>query len=614
MDPADEEALSVPADEEAVSDPAAGSAPSDLAGDPVSSDHADEPAANDSPGHPPVREPGNAPADDSAPSWPLSPLSSSPSPPPGPLSSSPAPQPRFEPRQSPWGRPRDQRGFPPGAWQPAGTGQTGAPRHAAPGPPDVPPGTSAHRDISHPAPRHAAGAPAGPWHGPSEPGWMADRPAGHPATEDVATRHPPTEYPALPQTAVRRGPRRRRGRRRALGIALSIVVIGLVGVGSFVLATGRTDEVLAARGNQTPTPAASAAGTVTYGAFAGYPGPQRPGVPPPALESIAAANGEQVAVGTADGYPAIWRRGQGSSWSLASGAADGVLFGRPGIEGLTAVTHGPAGWLAVGNVVSGAPQGHPVVVTSPDGATWQAADGGFAFAVNNSYAYGAAAGPTAYVIVGKRITDAGRVVAATWWSAGLSGWTRGGNGGLDGRLMPSAILAVAAGPNGFIAVGSHGSDPAVWSSPNGRSWIVKSAPKPAGASSAVLSQIAVNGTRVVAAGDAVTSSGTVPFVEASADGGGHWQEVSLPGGHAAVTALTASGAGFTASGQSGPPGDHAAVVWMSGTGTAWVLASTIGRGVQEITGMTAAGNTVTGVGYAVTRLGEHPVLWTAPAP
>ena len=392
-------------------------------------------------------------------------------------------------------------------------------------------------------------------------------------------------------------------------------MIGVIGVGSFKLATSRTNESLAARGNQSPAPGASAAGTVTDGGFAGYPGQQRPGAPPLALNSIAAADGEQVAVGSSNGYPAVWRRGAGGSWTLARGAAGGVLYGRPGIETLTAVTHGPAGWLAAGYVVSGAPGQHPVVVTSADGTTWQAADGGFAFAVNRAYPAGAAAGPAGYVIVGKRITDAGSVVAATWWSTGLSGWTRGGNGGLDGRLMPSAILAVAAGPNGFIAVGSHGSDPAVWSSPNGSGWNVQSVPMPAGASSAVLGQIAVNGTRMVATGDAVTSSGTVPFAEASADGGGHWQEVSLsaPGGHATVTALTASGAGFTAAGQYGPPANHAAVVWMSGSGTVW-LATPVGRGVQEITGLTSEDNTVTGVGYAGTGSGEHPIVWTAPAP
>jgi hypothetical protein len=392
-------------------------------------------------------------------------------------------------------------------------------------------------------------------------------------------------------------------------------VIALVGVGSFVFATRRGNELLAARGNQSPAPGAPA-GTVTGGGFTGYPGQQRPGAPPLALNCIAAAAGEQVAVGSADGYPAIWRQERGGPWTLARGAAAGVLLGRPGIETLTAVTHGPAGWLAVGNVVSGAPQDHPVVVTSADGATWQAADGGFAFAVDNAYAYGAAAGPAGYVIVGKRITDSKRVVAATWWSTGLSGWTRGGNGGLDGRLTPSAMLAVAAGPNGFIAVGSHGSDPAVWSSQNGHGWTAQSVPEPAGASSAVLGQVAVNGTRVVATGDAVTRSGTVPFADVSADGGDHWQQVSLPvpGGHATVTALTASGAGFTASGQSGPPADHAAMVWMSGSGAVWRPASTVGRGVQEITALTSADNAVTGVGYTGTSPAEHPILWTAPDP
>ena len=53
-----------------------------------------------------------------------------------------------------------------------------------------------------------------------------------------------------------------------------------------------------------------------------------------------------LAVGTADGHPAIWRRASNGSWTLESAAA---LSAVAGSAGLASVAHGPAGWIAVGN-------------------------------------------------------------------------------------------------------------------------------------------------------------------------------------------------------------------------------------------------------------------------
>jgi hypothetical protein len=452
------------------------------------------------------------------------------------------------------------------------------------------------------------------------------------------------EYPTPSSVRVRGGSRPRRTaqrkpeRRGRVWFVLPVVAITAIGFGAVKLLDGRPNTTLVPQSDQASrTPAASApatnapaarapaasapatsAGTTAFTTFAAYPGQQSRNGGRLAISSVAAADGEQLAAGGADGYPAIWRRGSGTSWSLADGTANGVLAGRPGIETMTAVAHGEAGWLAVGDVVSGAQQ-HPVVVTSADGATWQAADGAPAFGADGLYTYGAAAGQGGYVVVGEQVAG-NRVIAATWHSAGLGTWTRGDNGGLDGRLKPSALFAVTAGPGKFIAVGGHGTDPAVWTSSDGQQWTEMDLPLPAGATNAALRQVAAQGTRVVATGNAVTGKKTVPFAEVSMDGGTSWQGVTLssPGTRVVVTALTASGTGFVAAGQAGQSGDPVAVVWTSADGKNWTAAKQVpgpsGDKVREISGLTSAGGMVTGVGVAATQLGERPVIYTAPTP
>src|SRR5439155_1656779 len=83
--------------------------------------------------------------------------------------------------------------------------------------------------------------------------------------------------------------------------------------------------------------------------------------------STAVAGGMQIAVGSANGYPAVWRRTPAGAWTLVSSL--GLVAADPHLRALTSVTHGPAGWLA-----AGAPG--PVVLTSADGEVWGAAGPG----------------------------------------------------------------------------------------------------------------------------------------------------------------------------------------------------------------------------------------------
>jgi hypothetical protein len=354
-----------------------------------------------------------------------------------------------------------------------------------------------------------------------------------------------------------------------------------------------------------------------------------------AVNAIAADNGgTQVAVGGANGYPAAWVSADGgSSWTPAAGATQAV-FDRPGVQQLTGVTHGPAGWLAVGGVIAGTAQ-HPVVLASTAGRSWQAADGEAAFGGPGLVTEQAAAGPGGYVIVGYQDVAAtgsspNRTIAAAWWSAGLTGWERAGDaaaGALEGGAGSAGsgageqMLAVVARSGGFVAVGSDGNQASAWVSPDGRTWRQANLPVPVGSASAVLQHVASSGRTVVATGTAVTTTGQrLPFAASSANGGATWTEAALPvpAGVATVTALAAAGGSFTATGTFGrTPGHQDVVVWTSANGSAWTAATPTGQGltgpgIQAITSLALSGSTLTGVGYTASPAGEEPVFWQSP--
>jgi hypothetical protein len=423
------------------------------------------------------------------------------------------------------------------------------------------------------------------------------------------------------------GRTKRRSKVRFVMPVLALAVVGagavkLLGVLPGAQSAGQSGgQHASAPAGGTPSPSIAppaTAGTTALTRFPGYPGQQGRDNGQLAVNSVAAANGTWLAVGSADGYPAIWRHGPGTSWSLAANAANGVLAGRPGNQTLIAVTNGAAGWLGVGDVVSGAQQ-HAVVVTSADGQTWRAADGSPAFSGAGLYTYGAAAGRIDYVIVGEQVTGK-TATAATWWSAGLGTWNRGSGGGSDGSGKPSEMFAVTVTPERFIAVGAVGSQPAVWSSPNGQRWTATDLPLPTGATKAALRQVVDSGQKVVATGNAETPAGTVAFAEVSSDAGTTWREIPLtaPGPQVTVSALAASSSGFVAVGQSGQPSTASAVVWTSVDGSDWKPAREVAGPaddkVRVIASLASAGGTVAGIGAATTKAGVSPVLYTAPAP
>ncbi len=341
-------------------------------------------------------------------------------------------------------------------------------------------------------------------------------------------------------------------------------------------------------------------------------------VPELAINSTAVAGDVQIAVGSANGYPAVWRKTSGSAWTLVSSLAltepltEPLAGGSPGLRALTSVTHGPAGWLAVG-----APG--PVVLTSADGTVWGVAGGNIAQDLTGVSAVAATSGPAGYVIVGKLVAPGGNCVADVWSSPNLTSWTRAHD--VNDASGSSQVLAVAAGAHGFVSVGSHDSMPAVWTTANGTSWKTIVLPPPDGAVTGVFQQVAIHGHDIVALGQATSGTGsttTVPFAELSADGGVTWQQVpfSSPGPGTTFTALSAAGAaGFTAAGLFGPPGQQDVAVWKSANGASWEPSQSSGLNGSEawqIDALAPSGPAVTGIGTIVTQQSQQTVTFTLP--
>ena len=415
--------------------------------------------------------------------------------------------------------------------------------------------------------------------------------------------------------------------------AEAITGVAEAGTGAVVAAgTGTAAQLITVTGGP---------GGITNVSLGDIPGGAEPQL---AVGAVAAQGSRQVAVGSANGFPAAWMSADGGhAWHRATGLTPAVLT-RPGIQQLTGVTHGSAGWLAVGGATGGVP-GHPVVIGSADGSAWSAADGEAVFAGSGLVTEQAAAGRDGYVIVGSQLVAAAagqrgtstRTIAAAWWSAGLTGWHRAGDaaagnpmagstmaggtaaGALDGAGNRQ-MLAVTATAGGFVAVGAHGGLPAAWITPDGKTWAEADLPLPAGATGAALQHVAANGRTVVAAGVAQTAAGQVPFAARSADDGRGWTETALPvpAGTAQVSALAAAGGGFTATGTFGAaPGDRDVVVWTSSNGATWQAATPTGLGlaapgIQAITGLAVSGRTLTGVGFTATPAAEQPTLWQPP--
>jgi hypothetical protein len=398
------------------------------------------------------------------------------------------------------------------------------------------------------------------------------------------------------------------------GLVLPMVAAVSVGIALVIVA--------GANGGSGAMPPESAGFPPARDASADFTGPSAQ------ARAIASSSTSEVAAGSAGREPAAWASSDGgATWTRATGMA-----GRAGNE-LTSVVHGAAGWLAVGGSgtqgrhgqsgpLSGGPPagGPPLVEGSVGGTAWTEADGEGTFSGNGLVTAAAAAGPAGYVIVGRQSVS-GQTTAAAWYSRSLTGWAQAGDAGTgdlqgDGNRQMNAVTAAA---RGFTAVGSSGNRPAVWRSASGRAWAETTLPLPSGAARAALGYVAASGASVTAAGTATSPAGQpVPFTAVSPNGGVSWKLEMLPlprlASAASVTALTATGRGFTAT---GIYGQHVIVWAKAGRQASWTEAAPAvrglsGPGTHEITALSSSGTTLTGVGFSATAATESPTLWQTP--
>ncbi len=341
------------------------------------------------------------------------------------------------------------------------------------------------------------------------------------------------------------------------------------------------------------------------------------------VTALGARDGSVVAVGGANGDAAIWTSSDGRSWDRAQGR--GSAFTGPGRQGLTAVTDGPHGWLAVG--YGGRGHRQPLVVSSADGTTWAKESDAKAFRGRDEpAAYGVASDGHGYVVVGEDGDS-----AAAWYSPDLRTWERGipaGNDNLSGTpKVRRWMRSVAAGKFGYVASGgvtdpdAYGGvftrRPTVWISRDGRKWALVRLPIPSGVNEGTLPYIAARGDTLVAAGTAVTGdgTGTGTLAYVSEDGGRSWQSIALPieaGARSSVTAVIATPTGFVVAGTIDRPGD--VVLWTSPDGRTWRRESPEGPGLtgpgdQRLTGFATVGDELVAVGSTTTDDGDRPTVW-----
>jgi hypothetical protein len=272
--------------------------------------------------------------------------------------------------------------------------------------------------------------------------------------------------------------------------------------------------------------------------------------------AVASSGEREVIVGQETGGATAWAS-DGAGWQQAPAQTDLHVAFAAGA--MTSVTSFAGGFVAAGYrddplhaKASGA------VWRSTDGLAWHLDEASTIF--NDGRIWGVAATEDVLVAVGTTgDPNYGPAAAWSWTTAG--GWQ-------SAQIMPSsagAMRAVAAGPNGFVAVGLNGHDDGalVWTSPNGRVWTaVADQPSLHYASAVRMQSVVATSTGFVAGGWRSDAGNGSAVAWTSADGltwtQMPWQP-SLSGGE--MTGVAATGGTIVAVGRTGYPDNNQATIW-----------------------------------------------------
>ncbi|HEV8697176.1 MAG TPA: zf-HC2 domain-containing protein [Candidatus Limnocylindrales bacterium] len=311
---------------------------------------------------------------------------------------------------------------------------------------------------------------------------------------------------------------------------------------------------------------------------------------------------------------------------------------------LTAIVHGPAGYVAIGSLAVPDGNGGSTNVgfawRSIDGATWNRDPIPGARGAKRLESVAVRGGR--YVIVGHSEVGSANPAAegsVAWTSDDAVTWSE------PGRFGGSAdvVTAVAAGPDGFVATGSRFLDAErvgaglVWTSPDGVSW--STATELPGATTAMPKTIAWSGDQWLVGGEGGTGIGramiwwsvdartwtlaselpeasgsSVSAIAAGADravavlqgspaglgwsstDGRRWSAIAAPAKGERWFGVTAAGAGFVAVGRTGDEGEQPMVTAWSADGLHWQ--TDIDAGGRVLLSIVAVDGALVGVGNA----------------
>jgi hypothetical protein len=297
------------------------------------------------------------------------------------------------------------------------------------------------------------------------------------------------------------------------------------------------------------------------------------------MSSVIVGGPGLVAVGSADGYAAVWTSVDGLVWSRVP--HDVTVFGGSDsgsdMRSMSSVTVGGPGLVAVGSA-----DGYAAVWTSVDGLVWSQVPHDHAVFAGPGWQgmTSVTTGGPGFVAVGRAWPDAGDVVAAVWTSTDGRVWSRVPHdeavfGGLSDQVMSS----VTAGGPGLVAVGQdwsggHG-DAAVWTSVDGLVWsrvphdeAVFGGPSDRLPSERSMSSVTAGGPGLVAVGYDWSGGDQDGAVWLSTDGL-VWSRVprdrAVFGGPSiqSMLAVAAGGPGLVAVGCDSSGDDQDAAVWVS---------------------------------------------------